>query len=216
MYCKAEPVVKNLCYRILTIQGKYYILDVDKPFFVYFFPFIFWLLPHRVYEIDEKTFEELKVNKVPRNKSFLYAGLLGVGVGYPVAQLVIKPMLNYFQIPMGLPLKILILVFTVIILLSVRVKVSRVGKEHISGIVNLNKMMHRKIRIWPKSIGYVLKLPLFGYLLFATISYFLVYIFILSGNFMFMFFFAFILFLNLMINSLVVLNGAFGIRFLPK
>ncbi|EJO5346906.1 DUF443 family protein [Clostridium botulinum] len=61
--CIVERVYKSLRYRIMLFKNNYYVLDVDKPYVVLIFPFLFWILPHKVYKISAKFAEELKVPK---------------------------------------------------------------------------------------------------------------------------------------------------------
>ena len=38
------------------------IIDMDQPFWIMLFPIIYWLMLHTVYEIDEATFFNLKID----------------------------------------------------------------------------------------------------------------------------------------------------------
>ncbi|EJO5346905.1 DUF443 family protein [Clostridium botulinum] len=59
--CIVEKMYKSLRYRIILFKNNYYVLDVDKPYVVLIFPFLFWILPHKVYRISAELAEELKV-----------------------------------------------------------------------------------------------------------------------------------------------------------
>ncbi|MDU1423025.1 MAG: DUF443 family protein, partial [Clostridium botulinum] len=59
--CIVEKMYKSLRYRIILFKNNYYVLDLDKPYVVLIFPFLFWILHHKVYRISNELAEELKV-----------------------------------------------------------------------------------------------------------------------------------------------------------
>ncbi|MEW9678045.1 DUF443 family protein [Lentibacillus sp. L22] len=51
MNCEVRDIPKILRYRMLTIDGEVYILDLWGSFWKIIFPFLFWILPNRVYKV---------------------------------------------------------------------------------------------------------------------------------------------------------------------
>ena len=51
---KMEPLAKkNLRYRILKTEDRYYFLDVERPFLiVYFLPLLIYFVPHRSFMLN--------------------------------------------------------------------------------------------------------------------------------------------------------------------
>ncbi len=61
---------KNIRYRMLHINGGHYIIDMDRPIWVFLFPMIYWFIPHTVYRIDDESIlKELKDVKVERQNT---------------------------------------------------------------------------------------------------------------------------------------------------
>lgn len=50
---KQSPWLKNLRYRILKTEDRYYFLDVERPFLiVYFLPLLIYFVPHRLFMLN--------------------------------------------------------------------------------------------------------------------------------------------------------------------
>ncbi|VTS82261.1 tandem five-TM protein [Streptococcus gordonii] len=79
---------RNLRYRILKTEDKYYLLDVERPFLiVYFLPLLIYFVPHRCYEMSREEYEQLSQSEEKNarlKEAFEKHGLgysLGAGVG---------------------------------------------------------------------------------------------------------------------------------------
>lgn len=91
MFKKAEMELlakRNLRYRILKTGGKYYLLDVERPFLiVYFLPLLIYFVPHRCYEMSKEEYGQLsqaEEKNARLKEAFEKHGLgysLGAGVG---------------------------------------------------------------------------------------------------------------------------------------
>lgn len=91
MFKKAEMELlakRSLRYRILKTEGKYYLLDVERPFLiVYFLPLLIYFVPHRCYEMSKEEYEQLSQSEEKNarlKEAFEKHGLgysLGAGVG---------------------------------------------------------------------------------------------------------------------------------------
>lgn len=91
MFKKAEMELlakRNLRYRILKTEGKYYLLDVERPFLiVYFLPLLIYFVPHRCYEMSKEEYGQLSQAEEKNTRlkeAFEKHGLgysLGAGVG---------------------------------------------------------------------------------------------------------------------------------------
>ena len=91
MFKKAEMELlakRNLRYRILKTEGKYYLLDVERPFLiVYFLPLLIYFVPHRCYEMSKEESGQLSQSEeknARKKEPFEKHGLgysLGAGVG---------------------------------------------------------------------------------------------------------------------------------------
>src|SRR5699024_8878223 len=76
-----EHVFKNKRYKLLHVDGAYYIYDADRLMWSSVFPFIYWFIPHPVYQIDQATYEKLKMpDEEKRSRTWLIVLVLGISV----------------------------------------------------------------------------------------------------------------------------------------
>lgn len=113
MKCNVQDMSKNLRYRILTIDGEEYILDMGRSFLKNLFPFLFWMLPNTVFKMDDPNIVgKLKSPEVSQTKTG-NSSVLGGGIGVLLASL-LKPIADYFAIPNTPLINTLILAMVVI------------------------------------------------------------------------------------------------------
>ena len=62
MDCRVEFLTKNRRYRIVYMDGEYYILDMEKSFWLIFLPILIWLIPQKIYKIDVEIVKQLKTS----------------------------------------------------------------------------------------------------------------------------------------------------------
>lgn len=91
---KMEPLAKkNLRYRILKTEDRYYLLDVERPFLiVYFLPLLIYFVPHRCYEMSKDEYEQLSQSEEQnaRLKEAFEKHGLGYGFGAGVGAMLLK------------------------------------------------------------------------------------------------------------------------------
>ena len=95
MDCEVQDVKKNMRYKILSINGEHYLLDIRPSFWKNLFPFIFWLLPFRVFRIEDMVvLEKLKSKKI-KQKSSMNTVLFAGGAGVLISNLFLDPLVDY-------------------------------------------------------------------------------------------------------------------------
>lgn len=67
---------KIIRYKIVDVGGNYYIQDMDRNNWLFFFPFLFWFLSYNIYQTDLDTVDHFLPKK--QNKK---AGLTVIGIG---------------------------------------------------------------------------------------------------------------------------------------
>ena len=103
MFKKAEmePLArKNLRYRILKTEDRYYLLDVERPFLiVYFLPLLIYFVPHRCYEMSKEEYEQLSQSeeKNARLKEAFEKHGLGYGFGAGVSAMFLSRVFDINQ-----------------------------------------------------------------------------------------------------------------------
>ena len=103
MFKKAEmePLArKNLRYRILKTEDRYYLLDVERPFLiVYFLPLLIYFVPHRCYEMSKEEYEQLSqsMEKNARLKEVFEKHGLGYGFGAGVGAMLLSRVFDINQ-----------------------------------------------------------------------------------------------------------------------
>lgn len=199
MNCKVQGVYKNLRYRILTIDGKQYILDTAGSFWKIVFPFFFWILPNSVYKVDDPNIlEKLRAPEV-KQENTRHSSLLGAGIGVFLATL-LKPLMDYFDISSS-PLVNTVILFVVLILIFVLcLFINNMFKKKLLDVVNPVKLSTDKLWIRPESIKHFFQV-LFYYFFCLAFSVACYVAFIELGNAIMLFIGTLFLFVLPMISS---------------
>lgn len=214
MNSKVQPVYRNLRYRLLHVNDKNYIVDADQPSFVFIFPFIYWLLPLKVYVIeDEEIINALKVPIANQVKGKV-SPFLGAGISVLIANL-IRPLMDYFDISSTWMINSIIVCLLFSSAFYLRFLVSKLFKNNLQKTVNLAELPTKTMRIHPVSIVHVLKF-MGGYCLFAILILATVYSFLAHINTLILLF-TFILFCILLIfNVFALLLADYKVTFVDK
>lgn len=114
MKCTVRRTAKNLRYRILTIRGEKYILDMGgASLWKMLFPFFYWLLPNRVYKVENPQIAETLTAPTVKEKagSSQFVWMIVASI---VAS-TLSPLINYFDV--GIPIYVNAIIVTVIVVL---------------------------------------------------------------------------------------------------
>src|SRR5699024_9448033 len=83
VYCMrvlVENVLKNVRYRIFTVDGGHYILEIKPSLRKLLFPFLYWFFPSTVYRVEHA--ETIKRIKPPENWSMNQSGVAASAGGF--------------------------------------------------------------------------------------------------------------------------------------
>lgn len=145
-----KHLANNERYRMLIIEGKTYIMDIENSFLKIIFPFLFWLFPNPVYRVEDQIIvEQLQTEKMKRKK----VDSMTAGLGFSYAGgMALVPLADYFDIPMTPLTKTLVMVFSIILVGLLYFHLSRKAQKTMSSVVNLETLTIEKLRIRPSSI----------------------------------------------------------------
>lgn len=208
-----EHVFKNIRYKILCIDGEYYILDMDKPAWAIIFPFIYWFLPHTVYKIDYYLLEELNMPiKKQGSKGWIVA--LGTGVSIFLTQL-ITPNLSNFNSETSTILKGIALVISIAVIISIRLFIYNESYKKIDKIIRVKSLNKTNIKIRPTGIKSYLQL-FFFFFFFLALSILGAIAFLEFGNYIILLCFISLTIAFLGMNTLVIPPGFVKVTFLEN
>lgn len=211
MKCKVQRVSKNLRYRILTIEGEDYILDMGRSFWKMVFPFFFWIFPNFVYKVNDADIaEQLKAPKVKQKVNYS-AVLFGGGVSLLVANL-LRPVEDFFNIPSSPYMNIMIVVIVVILVVLFRYFISNINKKNLNEVVELDNLSTDRLWIRPKSFGNFLQV-LIDFLLFFGLAVLAFALFIEIGNVIALLCATAFLVVSLVFSGLTVIEGKTTVKF---
>lgn len=175
-----EHVFKNIRYKLLDVNGKKYVYDTDRLVWSFIFPFFHWFIPHPVYQINESTYEKLKMpeeKKVSRTWMVFYAGGISVGLMRLVSML-LDPFNDLLPFRSALLFLFLFIVITIIL----RVYLRWLKYKQLTNHVKLESSSVVFIRMKPgNKRGYVL--AVYCYLFSMVFSLLVGYAYFDSGNF---------------------------------
>lgn len=210
MTCDVEQITKNLRYKILNIKGDFYILDMDRNGWVFLFPFLYWLLPHYLFKINQATVEKIEIQNPTREGTLNAFGVGGIVI---ILGNLMQPLINYLEIETTIMVNIIILLILLIPVIFIRFMISSMNRKKLLQIVHLSELQTEKVRIKPESIQYMMK-HLFFNLVFLALAIVGGYAFLTYGNIFMLFGGLLFLFIILMINSQAVQAGKAKIKFI--
>lgn len=216
MNSTAEGVYKNLRYRILHTNNKSYLVDMDRPFLVLFFPFIYWLFSQKVYLLENP--EIVNALKVPQNKQVKgkvkVAPFLGAGISVFIAN-VIRPFTDYFDLSTTWVVNSIILCLLFSTMIFLRCYMSKLFKDKIQTTINLAELPTELVRIRPKSVVNILQVISY-YFFFGGFIFVMTYASVKYFNTLSLIFFIIFLSFFLVLNALTVMPGDYKVTFKNK
>lgn len=207
---EALYIDKNVRYRIIAVRDAHYIFDLDHPKFVFFFPFLNWLMPHTVYQMtDQSEIEKLQVDGNKKNIGF---GLMMLSGGFAilVANL-LGLVIDRFELHIPDFIIYCLLLFTTILTIYFRFYLSENNKVKLVDIIHLEDLKEEKIFIRPQSVKHFC-LILFLYLFLLSFYIGSLIMFIQNNNFMVLLFSTIFLFSLLILNGVTMYPGKNRIR----
>lgn len=148
MKCTVNRTDKNLRYRILTIKRNKYIMDMwGESIWKLLFPIFYWLLPNRVYKLENQVMAERLTAPTVEEKTGtsqiiwpLLASILATSL---------SPLANYFEITLSTSVNILI-VSTIVVLMFILIGLlSRKFKEKVYQNVDLSQLTKGWLWVFP-------------------------------------------------------------------
>ncbi len=163
-----QGVYMNLRYRILTINGNEYVVDLGDSLLKAIFPFLYWVLPNTAYKVtDSELIEKIKAPKV-KQKSTTRDGLLAGLVGVLLAGM-LQPLVSYFNVEGSLPINSLIVFIAFLLVLSVYTYINQKNQKNLYQTIHLHEYPKIHVRIRPQSGKHTL-FVFFTYLFFFAFT----------------------------------------------
>ena len=208
-----EHVFKNIRYKLLHVDDKYYIYDADRLMWSSVFPFIYWFIPHTVYQIDKATYEKLQIpDEKKRSKSWLIVLVLGVSV--PLGRVLASFTDQYVD---AMPYVFMTIMFVIFIAISVsfRLLLHRSRKRKIHHKTELNELSKQEIKIRPATLGGYFQ-ALFLYFFFLCLSVFAGFLYAELQDFLAGICFAVFVFMFLLTNSSIIPQGPIKVTYIKN
>lgn len=174
-----EFLIKNRQYRIVYMDGEHYILDVESSVWPIFIPFLFWIMPQKMYKIDTETVEKLKIPPDQKNKMGSLI-LIGIG-GSAVLSQILKPILD-FTIGTAMLVNALLLIITGAIIIFLRLYTRQYLRNRLRKTVDTDKLESVTIKVRPKYIKQYF-IPIFGCLFWCFFLVLMIPGFLKTGDF---------------------------------
>lgn len=210
MNCEVRHLGDNIRYRILLINGEFYILDMERSFWKTIFPFFVWILPSTVFKLENSSILD-SLNDMNKEKvGSSWAISLG-GIGYFLG-ILLAPLMGYFEIPMLLSVNVTLLVIALVFVAILHLSLSQRRKKKLKFFVNLDKLPRHKLWINPNSTKQVLKLVAL-FLMFVSLNVLFFATYIETSNIMMLFISSLFFFFYLLTPRITVEEGYTTVKF---
>lgn len=211
MECRVDLLAKNRRYRILNIDDKHYILDIETSIWPIFFPFLFWLMPQKIYKIDFETVKKLKEPvSGPNNLGTIM--IIGIG-GSAVLSRILQPILD-FNVQTTTLGNVVMLIIPVVIITFLRLYMRGKLNEKLKESVSLDRLYTGTIKVKPKLLKHYIA-PIFSHLFFLLVILFAAFFFIQTSHFVGIICFIVIFPILLLLNTSAIQPGLAKLKFIP-
>lgn len=152
MEAKVSHIHKNLRYRIMTVNDKHYIFDLDRPYLVFFFPILNLIKTNTVYET--KDMAQLKQLRTIDSRSNIGFGLTMFtgGLSVLLANL-LEPILFQMEIQTPTSITYTLLITFSMLVIYYRFKLSKKNKTKILNVVALSTLEKKRISVKPQLLN---------------------------------------------------------------
>ncbi|WP_077306462.1 DUF443 family protein [Terribacillus halophilus] len=208
-------ILKNFRYQLIKIENKFYIIDKDKPYLlVYLLPFLYWIFPKKINQISEESANLLQTipNKDTKNAKL---SLFAVGISMTLASL-LRPITDYFSIPISTFVASLIAALFAVILIYFRFLIGIQNKKSILKQIDLNtENNYLNVYVFPSPLKKMFSFALM--ILFTLIvAVGAMIAFIVSGNIIILITYIIFSFMLLFFNILTLPHGRNTIKIIVK
>lgn len=209
-----ENVFKNMRYKIFSIDGDHYILEIKPSFWKILFPFLYWFFPFPVYKAeDEETIKRIKTPESwSMNKSSVAISVGGFGV---LIAILLRGKIDDLIIQMPLSVKIISVIFTVLCILFIRLYVNRVKQHDLYKKVNLNQLDKTYVKVKPQSLKHIFQMIII-YLFFLSFAALFYVTYLSLENIFLLLMGSIMLFVSLIVVNITVKEGWTTIKMLTN
>lgn len=213
MISTLEHVFKNIRYKLLHVQGKYYIYDMDRLGWSFLFPFIHWFMPHPVYQIDEATYEKLKMPD-EENRSRTWIVLVAAGMSVVLVR-IFSSILDKLDDTLSFRLTLTFLFVFLLVTTIIRVSLRRSKYKELNNKVKLNALSVTFVNIKPANKKSYM-LAIYYYLFSLSLSLLNGFGYVETRNFLIgIIFIAFTLVFSL-VNTLITPVGSVKVTYIEE
>jgi len=206
-----EHVFKNIRYKLLHVNGKYYVYDTDRLAWSFIFPFIHWFIPHPVYQIDETTYKKLKMpNEEKRSRTWIV--FLAAGFSIILVRL-LSSFIDKLDNSLSFNLTLLFLFVFFSITVITRISLRSLKYKELDNQIKLDSLPVEFVRIKPANKKSYM-LAVYYYLFSLVLSLLAGFGYLNSRNFFVGIIFIFFTLVFSLINTLVTPIGSVKVTFL--
>ncbi|MDE5415228.1 DUF443 family protein [Alkalihalobacterium chitinilyticum] len=210
MKCEVQRVKNNPRFRILKIEGNTYIIDLSQSIWKIIFPFLTWVIPNKIYKVDEGEISKLQVLGKDKSKNTIPI-LLTAGIGIFLGNL-LTVLTDYLELGSTPVFNVALSGIVIILLFGLRSYLSNLNKQKFYNVITLDKTLQERIWINPKSLKHFMQC-FFYYVFSLGISLLFFLVFIQDGNLVPLIVATTFLLTMLVANAMTVLEGSTTVKF---
>ncbi len=117
---KMYRIHKNPRYKLIELNQKKYLIDLEENYFIYLFPMLNWILKKDLIEISSDKLKEIEYdNKTNKEQSQNLRWISG-GTGVLIA-LLMRPFMDLLDVPSSIFINLIIFIILVFSVISIRI-----------------------------------------------------------------------------------------------
>ncbi|WP_152655073.1 DUF443 family protein [Oceanobacillus sp. CFH 90083] len=209
MKASVQIMYRKIRYNLITLNGENYILDKDNPKWIILVPFLFWVIPHKAYKIDNQNTVDTLVHETT-NKGGNAINVLAIGLSLVIANL-IRPIMNSFNIEISTLIASFIVIFIALLMFLIRMSILKKNQQKLYSQVKSNLNNTKQFYIKTKSVKFLL-IYIFCYMFILTFVINCALMYIEYGNSIILLIYTMLVFLFFMGNLFTVTPGKVDVK----
>lgn len=162
---KMYRIQKNPRYKLIELNQKTYLIDLEENYFIYLFPMLNWILKKDLIEISSDKLKEIEYDNKTNKEQSQNIRWISSGTGVLIA-LLMRPFMELLDVPSSIYINLIIFMILAFSIISIRIYLRKKWDLQLKeNVPRMNCKIRPTFKYMFVSIG--------AYLLFLALSIFM-------------------------------------------